>query len=74
MVLVRELEPEPARGRVQHAQAFGNHFLADPVARDHCNALCHGCFLSDVYSMKRAKPLTGSRSVTSVFSTLLMSA
>ena len=38
-----KLEAEAPRGGVQHAQPLGNHFLADPVARDHRDALCHGC-------------------------------
>ena len=36
-----KIETKAASGRLQHAHAFGHHFLADPVARNHRNPMCH---------------------------------
>ena len=38
-----EAEAEAAAGRLEHAYAFWNDFLADPVPGDHGDPMCHLC-------------------------------
>jgi len=55
-VIELQFDTEPARRRVEHAQALGHHFLADAVAGDHCDLVSRHAGLRSAHC---ARPLRG---------------